>query len=252
MAFKWGHKDPEWRRDVRAAADEGSWDHRLECLSHGLLFENLSREQLAKIARIASFRSYRKGEALFAEGKRAEGFFVVCKGRVKVYKVSFDGREQILHLFDAGNILGEVPVFAGGAYPAHAEALTEVEALFIPRDGFTRLVHEETGLALTMLAVLSRKLRYFTSLVETLSLKEVPGRLASYLLYASERTGSGDTFDLDISKTQLAALLGTIPETLSRIFSKMIAAGLIDMQGRTIRIKDRDGLIALVQGEKLG
>ncbi|MEJ5365864.1 MAG: Crp/Fnr family transcriptional regulator [Desulfosoma sp.] len=224
---------------------------KVECLRHGLLFENLSAEQLKKLSAIAVERSYRKGDVLFAEGKKADGFFVVCSGRVKVFKVSFDGREQILHLFDAGNILGEVPVFAGGAYPAHAEALTDARALFIPREGFIRLIQEESGLALAMLAVLSRKLRHFTHLVESLSLKEVPGRLASYLLVMCERGGSEDAVDLEISKTQLAALLGTIPETLSRIFSKMTAAGLIAMQGRTILIKNREGLRALAQGEKL-
>lgn len=237
---------------MTGAAGRDSLADRVECLSHGLLFENLSREQLARLGAICSERFYRKGEAIFAEGKKADGFFVVCSGRVKVYKVSFDGREQILHVFDAGNILGEVPVFAGGAYPAHAEALTDVEALFIPRHAFIRLIQEDSGLALTMLAVLSRKLRHFTALVESLSLKEVPGRLASYLLYLNERNPAADTVDLDLSKTHLAAVLGTIPETLSRIFSKMVAAGLIEMQGRSIHIKDREGLVALAQGEKLG
>lgn len=237
---------------MTGVADRGSYADTVECLSHGLLFENLSPEQLAQLGAICSERYYRKGEAIFAEGKKAEGFFVVCSGRVKVYKVSFDGREQILHVFDAGNILGEVPVFAGGAYPAHAEALTDVKALFIPRNAFIGLLQEDSGLALAMLAVLSRKLRHFTTLVESLSLKEVPGRLASYLLYLNERNPATDIVDLDLSKTHLAAVLGTIPETLSRIFSKMVAAGLIEMQGRSIRIKDREGLVALSQGEKLG
>ncbi len=237
---------------MSSSSKAGSADDKTACLRHGLLFQNLTTEQLKKLSAIAVERSYRKGEVLFAEGKRAEGFFVVCTGRVKVFKVSFDGREQILHLFDAGNILGEVPVFAGGAYPAHAEALTDVRALFVPREGFVHLIQEESGLALAMLAVLSQKLRHFTHLVESLSLKEVPSRLASYLLYMSEKGGSGDALDLGISKTQLAAVLGTIPETLSRIFSKMAAAGLIALHGRTILIKDREGLAALAHGEKLG
>ncbi|MEJ5349367.1 MAG: Crp/Fnr family transcriptional regulator [Desulfosoma sp.] len=237
---------------MTAAVGKKALENRINCLSHGVLFENLSQEQLTTLAGICSERFYKKGETLFAEGKKAEGFFVVCSGRVKVFKVSFEGREQILHLFDAGNILGEVPMFAGGSYPAHAEALTDVTALFIPRHEFIRLIQKDSGLALTMLAVLARKLRHFTALVESLSLKEVPGRLASYLLYLSERNPTTDTVDLDLSKTHLAAVLGTIPETLSRIFSKMAAAGLIEMQGRTIRLKDREALMALSQGEKLG
>jgi CRP/FNR family transcriptional regulator len=88
-------------------------------------------------------------------------------------------------------------------------------------------------------------------LVEDLSLKEVPGRLAAYLLYLSDRNGGGDRVELDMTKTQLASLLGTIPETLSRIFSKLSGAGLLSVEGRTITLLDRDSLHALAQGEKV-
>ena len=93
-----------------------------------------------------------------------------------------------------------------------------------------------------MLAVLSLRLRRFTSQIESLSLKEVPARLAGYLMYLSEEQGNTDVIELEISKGQLASLLGTIPETLSRIFAKMSEEGLIAVDGRTIRIMDHTGL----------
>jgi CRP/FNR family transcriptional regulator len=102
-----------------------------------------------------------------------------------------------------------------------------------------------------MLSVLSIRLKRFTALIEDLSLKEVPGRLAAYLLYISETRNSTDQLSLDISKGQLASILGTIPETLSRILTKMSNEGLIESEGkRNIRIRDRIDLEKLAQGEK--
>ena len=103
---------------------------------------------------------------------------------------------------------------------------------------------------MNMLAMLSRRLRRFTALVEDLSLKEVPGRLSAYLLYLSEIRNNAHNLTLDISKSQLASLLGTIPETLSRILARMCGEDLIESDGRTIRILDRDGLEELASGER--
>ena len=93
-----------------------------------------------------------------------------------------------------------------------------------------------------MLAMLSLRLRRFANQIESLSLKEVPGRLAAYLVYLAEEQGSSTQVTLDIPKGQLASLLGTIPETLSRIFGKMTEEGLIRVEGRTILIDDFEGL----------
>ncbi|NTU47809.1 MAG: Crp/Fnr family transcriptional regulator, partial [Syntrophobacteraceae bacterium] len=150
-----------------------------------------------------------------------------------------------------GEVFGEVPVFAGGLYPAHAEALEASRSLFLPRDAFIELVQKEPSLALNMLGMLSRRLRRFTHLIEDLSLKEVPGRLAAYLLYLSGRNTHSDLLELDITKSQLASLLGTIPETLSRILAKMTQQELIRVEGRRITILDREGLENLAAGEKL-
>ncbi len=101
-----------------------------------------------------------------------------------------------------------------------------------------------------MLAVLSHRLRRFAPLIEDLSLKEVPGRLAAYLLYLSDTHQGVDNFSLGISKAQLSSLLGTIPETLSRIFTRLAKAGLVKSEGhRNIHILDREGLENLVRGD---
>lgn len=207
------------------------------------LFKGLSNSACTALAGIVRSRSFRKGEAVFAEGEPGHGFFVVTEGRVKVYKLSAEGKEQILHIFGAGEPFGEVPVFTGRHFPAHAMALESSAMLYFPRDAFIDLISSHPDIALNMMAVLSRRLHTFTDLIENLSLKEVPGRLAAFLLFQCKPDTGSETVRLDISKAQLASILGTIPETLSRIMARMAQDGLIELQGkREIVIVDRNSL----------
>jgi CRP/FNR family transcriptional regulator len=200
---------------------------------------------------IVTDQVFRKGENIFAEGDEGTGFYVVLSGRVKIFKVSPEGKEQILHIFGPGEPFGEVAVFTGRPFPANAEALEETRALFFPRKEFLELIRRDPSLALNMLAVLSQRLRRFSALIENLSLKEVPGRLAAYLLYLGEGKKEKPEVTLDISKNQLASLLGTIPETLSRILAKLTREGLIKSNGpRQIQLLDRKGLEELAGGER--
>lgn len=215
------------------------------------LFKGLTEDQLCQLSTIVIERTYRRGQTIFSEGDEGNGFYVVSSGRVKIFKLSHEGKEQILHIFGSGEPFGEVPVFSGEHFPAHAETLEESKILFFPRSAFIELIKKHPSLALNMLAVLSKRLRRFTALIEDLSLKEVPGRLSAYLLYLSETKNRSANLKLDISKTQLASLLGTIPETLSRILARMSAEDLIESDGhRTIKIRDREGLEALASGER--
>lgn len=211
-------------------------------IESNMLFQGLPAEQMDAIEAIGVVRSFGKGEAIFFDGDVCNGFYIVLDGKVKVYKMSFQGKEQILHIFGEGEPFGEVPVFHGSPFPASAQALMKTKVLFFPRQAFIDLVTGTPAIALSMLAVLSMRLRKFTSQIESLSLKEVPARLASYLLFLSEEQGGRDTVELEISKGQLASLLGTIPETLSRIFSKMSDEGLLRVEGKKITLLDRYAL----------
>jgi CRP/FNR family transcriptional regulator, dissimilatory nitrate respiration regulator len=215
------------------------------------LFNGLPGEQLDELAKIVVEQRFRRGQTLFAEGTKASGFYGIVSGKIKVYKMSLEGKEQILHIFGHGEFFGEVPVFAGGNYPAHAETLEESRLLFFPRAQFVELIKREPSLSMNMLAVLSLRLRQFTHLIEDLSLKEVPGRLAAYLLYMSDRNGQSNLLELDITKGQLASLLGTIPETLSRILGKLTQQEFIRVDGRKIELCNREALVSLAAGEKL-
>ena len=211
------------------------------------LFEGLARPHLEDLTMILVEQVFHRGQNIFSEGDDGAGFYVLGTGRVKIFKVSWEGKEQILHIFGPGEPFGEVPVFAGQKFPASAEAMEESRIFFFPRDGFIGLIKRSPDIALNMLAVLSRRLRRFTQLIEDLSLIEVPGRLAVYLLYLSESKKGSQDLELDISKGQLASLLGTIPETLSRILGKMNKSGLIETEGPRIKILDAQGLEDLAE-----
>jgi len=223
---------------------------RIKQIANIPLFHQLSPEYLKDISAIAIEQVVKRGQGIFSEGDEGKGFYVVISGRVKIFKLSLEGKEQILHIFGQGEPFGEVPVFAGTPFPANAEALGKTRIFYFPREAFVDLVRKTPSLALNMLAVLSLRLHRFTALVEDLSLKEVPGRLAVYLFYLSDKQKGNDDLALEITKVQLSSLLGTIPETLSRILSKMAKEGIIatDTHGR-IRIVDRRTLEKLAQGE---
>lgn len=213
------------------------------------LFNGLAREQLEDISMIAIGQSVKRGRTIFAEGDQSTGFYVLTEGRVKIFKLSAEGKEQILHIMTSGEPFGEVAVFAGEPFPASAEVIEDGYVLLFPRTAFIELIRSNPPLSMNMMAILSRRLRKFAATIESLSLKEVPSRLAEYFLYLDVSRGGDKQLTLDISKNQLAGLLGTIPETLSRILARMVKEGLIEMNGqRDIRILDRDGLKDLAEG----
>jgi len=216
------------------------------------LFNGLSSRQLADVRDIAIDRQYQKGEFIFSEGDEGNGFYVIVTGRVEIYKASMDGKEKILHIFGPGEPFGEVPVFSGDRFPANARALAKSHLLFFPRQAFLNLIAANPALALQMMAVLSLRLRQFTVQIEHLTLKEVPGRLAAYLLYSlQEQPAEHNRITLNISKGQLASLLGTIPETLSRILTRMAKQELIKVDGKEIQVLDTIGLEALSENSKI-
>lgn len=212
------------------------------------LFNGLSRELLDEIAGISIIKKINKNQTIFAEGDDGAGFYIVAQGTVKIFKLSPDGKEQILHIFGPGEPFGEVAVFAGRNFPANATYLQDGQVIFIDRKKFSALLETHPTLAFNMLAILSMRLRKFTGIIESLSLKETPGRLAAFLLMMSQEKKDKDTFILDMTKGQVANTLGTTPETLSRIIKLMDDKGLISYRGKKVSIIDRKQLESLSEG----
>ena len=147
-------------------------DKILNIISTIPLFKGLPEDQMVAIRKIALEKEFNKGEIIFSEGDEGNGFFVIAEGRVKVFKLSTEGKEQILHIFGPGQPFGEAPVFAGQKFPANAQAIEKTRVLFFLRVSIVNLISANPSLALNMLAVMSKKLRQFAVQIENLSLRD--------------------------------------------------------------------------------
>lgn len=194
------------------------------------------------LAAHASRRHFKRGEQIFAEGDRCTGLFIVATGRVRIFKLSRAGREQVLAVEGPGSSFAELPVFDGGDYPASAMAMQDTEMFVISRSDFQSFCRSHPEVTLKVLEVVGARLRRLVGIIEELSFTTVRQRLIALLLRLSESDGrpskQGITFVLRMSHQDLAAELGTVRELVSRNLGRLQAEGLLEMDGRRIILKN--------------
>jgi CRP-like cAMP-binding protein len=215
------------------------------------LFQGVHAEKLKALAERAIYRTCKAGEMFIGETDPAHAFYVVITGQVKLYKSSPEGREQTLNLLGPGDPFGMCTAFAVESFPANAMALEESGILLIPGPVMEAVAMKEPRLLVNIIQILSNRLRESMILIESLSLKEIPQRLASFLIHVLTREGGQGMNQLELTVTQreLAKILGATPEALSRGIRKMINAGVLAVDGRSIRILDREALGELAEGD---
>jgi CRP-like cAMP-binding protein len=225
-----------------------------EILRRAHLFSGLPPADLEDLAHMAATKGFPRQATIFWEGKEAQGFYILASGQVKLLKSSPDGKEYIIRLVGPGETFAEAAVFGDIPYPATAVALEDCQTLFFPKGPFLRHLATSPTLARNMLATLSRLMLHLTKQLEDLSLKEVSARLARYILERCQNShgkiGPGLTCELPTTKTQLAAYLGTISETLSRILSRLKTLGVIEEDRGKITILDPTALQNMAKGSK--
>jgi CRP-like cAMP-binding protein len=211
-----------------------------EVLKSARLFAELDEAALREIAATASRHMAAADEVLFNDGEPARCFYIVASGKVKVFKLSPEGKEQILLIAQPGDTFAEAAMFAGGEYPASAQTLEASELAAVDRGRFVGLLERNPELALNLIARLSGLLRRLTHLIEELSLSDVTTRLAHYLCTHLDETGGSHIagIHLEEKKAVLASQLGTIPETLSRSFARLSREGIIRVDGPNITVLD--------------
>ncbi len=206
------------------------------------LFSELSIEQLRKISSFSKLKSFNKHELIFNKDDFYLGFYILLKGSVKVFKISSQGKESVVHLVKPLTAFADIPLFEGGNYPVSAEALEESLALFIPKEKFLELIYKEPGISLKMLAGFAKRLKALVNQIEDLSSREVTNRLSKYLLKEIKTSGTEKLRDpfvkLTIPKSAIASYLGTITETLSRSFKKLQDEEIIRVNGKKIFVND--------------
>ncbi|QQS48279.1 MAG: Crp/Fnr family transcriptional regulator [Acidobacteriota bacterium] len=215
---------------------------KIEALRRTALFGRVDETQLRELAEVAVERRVRRDEVLFLAGDEAAGLFVIAEGSLRAYREGLDGREQVIHVERAGATIAELPVFDDKPYPSNVAADEDSILLFIDKRSVLSLCLTHPQIALASTRLLAGRLRRCAELVEALSLHEVDQRLAQWIL--NEARIRGKKFDQDLilelvlTNQQIAARIGTVREVVSRALNRLQTNGLIDLNGRSITIRD--------------
>jgi len=208
------------------------------------LFSGIAEADLSTLARMAVNKTFPRHATIFSEGKEAQGFYLLITGQIKLVKSSLEGKEYIIRLVDPGECFAEAAVFGEIPYPVTAITLENCHTLFFPKGPFLQHLAASPALARNMLATSSRLMLHLTKQLEDVS----------YILERCHHThgeiAAGLHCELPTTKTQLAAYLGTIGETLSRTLSRFKSLGLIEMDKGKITIVDPVALHKMAQGSK--
>ncbi len=206
------------------------------------LFSELSVEDFRQIMALSNLFKVRKNDFIFHEGDEFKGLYIVIKGSVKIFKISKEGKEYILHFITPPNVFGDVPLFTGGDCPADVQALEDSTLLFVPKNEFLRLLENNPSLSIKIMTGFASRLKSLSVKAADLSLSDVINRLAGYLVEEIEKSGTKNFpepyIKLSVSIASLASYLGTISETISRAMKKLRDNNIIRMHGKIIFIED--------------
>ena len=206
--------------------------------------EILSKEDYNKYIEAKKTVFFNKGEALFEEGSNVDGIYFIENGTAKLYKLGFNRKEQILRFIKEGDIIGYRALLIGEAYQATAEAMSDLQAIFIPSDVFLHLLEVDSQLSYTMLQKISFELGESSNTVTFLAQKTVRERLAEVLLLLEQKLGTDPEGFIKISLTreEIANLIGTATESAIRLISEFKQDDYIAVEGRNIKILNHEKL----------
>lgn len=211
-------------------------------LSNTFLFNSFTAGEIELLLSSTSFKKVQRGEQIFSEGLEATAFFIVVSGKVKIYKLSPEGKEYTLHIHGPGDLVAEAAIFDSMVYPASCVALEDTALVRVSREGFLHLIKTHPELSLKMMSAYSKRLRQFVAKIEELTLKDIKSRLAGYLLRNCVVENGETVCHLTYSKKELSSLLGTIPETLSRALAFLKQKKLISEKDNMMIIPDPEKL----------
>ncbi|MBN1548842.1 MAG: Crp/Fnr family transcriptional regulator [Syntrophaceae bacterium] len=216
------------------------------------LFQGVSLENLKLLNSRVVYKKFKSGEKVIGEEEPIREFYVVISGKLRLYKSSSEGKEQTLFLLGPGDPFGLCTAFATDSFPAYVMAIEASSVLTVPGMVIESISLKEPVLLLNIIRKLSERLKESMTLIESLSLKEIPGRLASFLLHhlAKNPSDKTDRLELDITQRELAKILGSTPEALSRALRKMVNEGVLAVEdGQIITILDYRKIEELAEGE---
>jgi CRP/FNR family transcriptional regulator len=221
-------------------------EEKLRLLSMVDILEPLSQDEIKELSRRIPDTHYQQGQLLYTPKERSEALFMLKKGRVRIYRVSPDGREFTLTVRGPGTVFGEMSLTAQRLENAYAEAMEPVTVCKMRRLDFERLVMDRPQVGLKVMSVLSERLFLAEDRMEDIALKDVPSRLASFILQLVESqgvmTGEGPKIPTRYTHRQLATMIGSKRETVTKAFTLLQQAGAIELKRRRIHVRDVETL----------
>ena len=219
----------------------------LSILKRSFLFDTLSDKDVKIISELSSQQKVAKNQPLFLEGEPAQSFYMIVYGKLKIFKLSPSGKEHIIHLHAENDIVAEAAIFDRKSYPANCTAVEDSLVIKIPKKEFIELVYKDPSIAIKFMSAYSKRLREFVSVIEELSGSDVRKRLARYVINNARPRNNVHVLKLDISKKELASMLGTVPETISRSIAGLVKLKLISVKERDIVVLNPVKLKAFIQ-----
>lgn len=210
------------------------------------LFDQMSDDRINTLVKITNERFYKKGKIIITEGNKGNSIFIIKSGKVKIYKTSLDGREIILDIKGEGSVFGEVTLFNNINYPATVQAIEDSYIYVIRNDDIESLIKSDSNIALEMIKILNKRLAQAQKKLKNIALNDTFVRVAQLIITLGEKYGEsiedGLVIELNLTREELANLVGTSRETISRALSQFGKEKAIEMKGRKIIIKNKGKL----------
>jgi len=203
------------------------------------LFKDMGESMLNLIAAKSHFIDLEKGDFLLHKGDACTGFYIAIHGNIKISFISMEGKEHVARIVGPGKSFGEAMMFLDKPSPATVQTITAAKVLFIPRNVIVQCIAADTGCVHGMLAGLSRRIHLLISELESLTLDSSQQRVIGYLLqhlHQKNAKFSKNAVELPANKSTIALHLNLAPETLSRVLHQLNEKGLIQVEGKVIRI----------------
>ncbi|MDG5789379.1 Crp/Fnr family transcriptional regulator [Evansella sp. AB-P1] len=214
------------------------------CVSIVPIFNHLEPVQLEQIMETVQSATYKKGETIYRAGEKSDSLYIVHKGSVKIYRLSASGKEHMVSLLHPGDFTGEYALFSESIHESYGEALEETQMCIIQRDDIHAFLEKYPAISLKILQEFSQKLERSEKQTAYFATEKVETRIALYLVELADKLSSGKTVVLPMSRKDLAAYLGTTPETISRKIADLEAQGLLkQLSKKKLEILDVDGLL---------
>ncbi len=224
---------------------EGVKEMHKQCISIVPIFNHLDAAEMAEIVKETRAVTHERGQTIYRAGEPSDGLYIVHRGRVKIYRLSDSGKEQLVRILGPGDFTGELSLFSESVHDAYADAMERVELCVMGREDFQKFLHQYPAVSLKVLTEFSARLAQSENQAAAIALESTETRIAMYLANQVD-ANRNNKITLAMSRKDLASYLGTSPETISRRLTEFEEAGWIrQLSQREIEVVDLDALLLI-------